>query len=130
MPKICLIIHLILHARDTLLHVRQQIIMNKAHRQFQPECLKIFSENAKKVKKAFKPSSYRKIGEKNFPQNSLFRKKFVKNEIWGKKIVEKKFFGKKNWKKILNFFFQLQVTIPSAYHVQISSCLDYCITLS
>ena len=44
MPKTCL-------ARDTILHVQQHIIMNKAHRKFQPDWLEFFLENAKKVTK-------------------------------------------------------------------------------
>ena len=43
-----------------------------------------------------------------------------------------KVFGKKNKKileKILNFFFQHQVTIPSAHPVQITSRSDYSMTV-
>ena len=37
-------LYLILHARDTILHVQQQFIMNKAHRKFQPDWLRIFEK--------------------------------------------------------------------------------------
>ena len=52
----------------------------------------------------------KKISEKNLGKNKIWENKFTKNF----------------WKKIC----QLQVTIPSAYPVQISSRLDYCITLT
>ena len=42
------------------------------------------------------------------------------NKVWEKNL--KNIFG--------NFFFQLQVTIPSAHPVQILSRSDYCIILS
>ena len=48
-----------------------------------------------------------------------------------KKIEKKKFFRKNLEKtKFGKIFFQLQVTIPSAYPVQIWSRSDNCITLS
>ena len=40
-----------MHARDTILHIQHHIIINKAYRKFQPDLLKIFGENVKKVKK-------------------------------------------------------------------------------
>ena len=50
-----------------------------------------------------------------------------KSKIFKKKKFRKKIGKNKIWE---NFFFQLQVTIPSAHPVQISSRSDYCITLS
>ena len=62
--------------------------------------------------------------QNKFPEIFFSEKSFGKTKF-GKKNFEKKFFQK----KIFEFFFQLQVTIPSAHPVQISSRSDYCITL-
>ena len=40
-----------MHARDTILHIQQQIIIKKADVKFQLDWLKIFREKVKKVKK-------------------------------------------------------------------------------
>ena len=40
-----------MHARDTILQVKRQIIISKAHVKFQLDWLKIFQEKVKKVKK-------------------------------------------------------------------------------
>ena len=56
----------------------------------------------------------------NFLGNKTFEKTFLKF-FWKKKFEN---FLEKNFE----FFFQLQVTIPSAHPVQISSLSDYCIT--
>ena len=43
--------YLTMHARDTILHIQQGKITTEAHGNFQPDWLKIFQENMKKVKK-------------------------------------------------------------------------------
>ena len=60
-------------------------------------------------------------------QKNISGKKAFFQEKFGKKKLLKKIVEKNNFE---NLFFQLQVTIPSAHPVQISSRSDYCITLS
>ena len=61
----------------------------------------------------------------NFEQQN--KKKSRKKTLFFRNKLEKAKFAKRIfWKS----FFQLQVTIPSAHPVQISSRSDYCITLS
>ena len=40
-----------MHAKDTILHIQQQIIITKAPVKFQPDWLEIFPEKVKKLKK-------------------------------------------------------------------------------
>ena len=66
--------------------------------------------------------------QKIFPEKKNQKKICEKQNLGEKKfwkVLEKNSYGK----KFKIFFFQLQVTIPSAHPVQISSRSDYCITV-
>ena len=68
--------------------------------------------------------SMRTVQKQNFIQIVMDKKhvKCTKNGFFPPFVTPQDFF--------LKIFFQLQVTIPSAHPVQISSRSDYCITLS
>ena len=51
-------LYLIMHARDTILHIQQCIIITKSYVKFQPDELKIFWEKMKKVKNAYIMHNY------------------------------------------------------------------------
>ena len=94
----------------------------------------LVSIRSNKIKKARQVYNGPRTSNYLSNNNKIFWSKMIFEQQNLKKNSEKKFFGNKfeknYWKKMLKFFYQLQVTIPTTHPVQISSRPNYCITLS